>query len=895
MVGQILVRRPDSLPIAHPSSSMTARFDNETSELHLSVADLLERDAARSLGFANRGGFERLWVGQAIHSQYQERAMQSDSTYQREVALKASVVHRGWTVHIRGRADGIRSDGDLTVIEELKSVRPNAPIAQSTMEMYQRQARLYAWMHQRSDLDPSERIEREVPTPNHGADQRNGQGNGQGNEQDDSGKAMPPKQGTAPELVLIEIGSENDTGTGRHRLSFDAALFELQVRRQINGLLADHYKQRDEQLRRQEAGAALEFPFHTPRPGQQSIIDDVSRALEQREHLLVEAPTGLGKTAAALFPVLRHALQNDLRVYVLTAKNLQQRMATRVLDLLNRDGGFRSLQMRAKGRMCANGEVLCHEEYCSYARDYFGKLQQSRVLDTLYQEHPHLAPDIIFEAAKRATVCPFEVSLELGRRAQAVVCDYNYAFDPYVGLSDFSAEGDLSNTILVIDEIHNLVPRGRGYYSPTLSAADARKAAEQISHNSLGASALIGARLERLSLDLAEVIEDAVDGEIQADALPRGQRDLMVEASFPEEQLWALRPAFDRLFVEYLEHRRETKSFRPEDPFVQLYFDLLRFFNTMVLSSAASDSSFSHCHERSGNDRRLRILCKDASKYLGAIINRCHSVVGLSATLSPNEFYRDLLGFDEARTVCTSEGNPFPADHRKLAIDATVSTKYRDRQSHYQRIADRLGAFADAVPGNCLALFPSYAFLAEVDARLPQLPNKRTLIQQRADTEAQRNQILETLENELFGQVLLLAVAGGVFAEGVDYPGDMLKAVVVISPCLPSVSLEQKLLQNYFDERFDRGFEYSFVVPGMTRVVQAAGRLIRSSTDRGVIVLMGKRFRSKLYQRHMPRDWRDSLNAITDGREGGPAGGQTDGEASDPASIARTFFADHDT
>ena len=871
---------------------MAARFDNETSELHLSVADLLERDAARSIGFANRGGFERLWVGQAIHSQYQERAIERDPTYQREVALKASVIHRGWTVHIRGRADGIRKDGDLTVIEELKSVRPNTPIAQSTMEMYQRQARLYAWMHERSELDPSERIERKTPGPNRAEPSEaappdpdpGDSDHAESSEREPTSQAKQP-QGTVPELILIEIGSENDNGTGRHRLSFDAALFELQVRRQINGLLAEHYQQRDEQLRRQEAGAALEFPFHTPRPGQQNIIDNVDRALEQREHLLVEAPTGLGKTAAALFPVLRHALKNDRRVYVLTAKNLQQRMATRVLDLLNRDGGFRSLQMRAKGRMCANGEVLCHEEYCSYARDYFSKLQQTRLLDTLYQENPHLAPDIVYQASKRATVCPFEVSLELSRRTQAVVCDYNYAFDPYVGLSDFSSEGDLSNTILVIDEIHNLVPRGRGYYSPTLSAADARKAAEQISHNSLGASALIGARLERLSLDLAEVIETAVNGEIDADTVPRHQRDVMVEAAFPEDRLWALRPAFDRLFVEYLEHRRDTKSFRPEDPFVQLYFDLLRFFNTMVLSAATTDSSFSHCHERSGNDRRLRILCKDASKYLGSIINRCHSVVGLSATLSPNEFYRDLLGFDAARTVCVSEGNPFPAEHRALTIDTTVSTTYRDRQSQYQRIADRLGEFANAVPGNCLALFPSYAFLAEVDARLPQLPNKRTLIQQRADTEAQRNQILETLDNELFGQVLLLAVAGGVFAEGVDYPGDMLKAVVVVSPCLPSVSLEQKLLQEYFNDRFDRGFEYSFVVPGMTRVVQAAGRLIRSSTDRGVIVLMGKRFQSKLYQRHMPLDWRDAIVSSAE---------QDDDTMPDPAAIATHFFAQYE-
>jgi Rad3-related DNA helicase len=205
-----------------------------------------------------------------------------------------------------------------------------------------------------------------------------------------------------------------------------------------------------------------------------------------------------------------------------------------------------------------------------------------------------------------------------------------------------------------------------------------------------------------------------------------------------------------------------------------------------------------------------------------------------------------------------------------------VATTYRERPTYTPRIAERLAAFADAVPGNCLALFPSYRFLADVGGQL-RTQRKRVLVQNQADGERQRQEILETLRSAIFGDVLLLAVAGGVFAEGVDYPGEVLKAVAVVGPCLPAVTLEQQLLRNYYDERFERGFEYAFVVPGMTRVVQAAGRLIRSAEDTGVIALFDRRFLHRPYREHLPADWL-------------PEEGGVRRLAGDPSEIARAFF-----
>jgi len=305
-----------------------------------------------------------------------------------------------------------------------------------------------------------------------------------------------------------------------------------------------------------------------------------------------------------------------------------------------------------------------------------------------------------------------------------------------------------------------------------------------------------------------------------------------------------------RVITTSVEHQRETRTFRADDPFVELYFNFLRFLNGLMVSDAA----FSHVVEYRKGDGRIKILCKDPSRFLGGVINRAHAAIGLSATLSPPEFYTGLLGFETGRTAFVEIANPFPQENRRVVIDPTIATTYRERPMNYERIAERLASFADTVPGNCLALFPSYAFLSEITGRM-RLRNKRVLIQRQADNAQERDLLLQALRSAIFGDILLVAVAGGVFAEGVDYPGEVLKAVAVVGPCLPALTLEQQLLKDYYEERFERGFEYSFVVPGMTRVVQAAGRLIRSPQDTGVIALFDQRFLHAPYRHYLPADW----------------------------------------
>lgn len=778
---------------------MAARFDAENRTLDLSVADLLDAPFLRSLGFSSRGGYERLWLGQAIHGRYQEQKLADDPSYRREVVIVHRFEHRGWKVTVQGRADGIRRETDGTlVVEEIKSVRRGGNLPPSVRETYQRQALLYAWMLAKTEEKP-----------------------------------------VRAELVLIAIGSDE---TERETLEPDFRTLEISIWRRINGLIHAWEAERRKAAQRHAAAERLAFPYGGTRPGQELILAAVETAVANREHLLLQATTGIGKTVAALFPALKYALAHDKRLFVLTAKNTQQEMATAVLNLLNQDTAFRSLRLRAKARMCANDQILCHEEYCRFAKDYGLKLHTTGVLGRIYESWPAIEPDDVFRASKEAEVCPFEVSLELSNRVQVTVCDYNYVFDPYVSLSSFAADQDLSDVILVIDEVHNLVDRGRGYYSPELSSDRARKAAEVIGRW----GEPIHFRIETLCLKLAALIDGIV-----ADALEDGPPgDRAVEWPFPESRFWRLRTELDGAFVDYLEHQRETRTFRPEDPFIELYFDFLRFLNGLMVSDAA----FSHVVEYKKGDGRLKILCKDPSRFLGDILQRTHAAIGLSATLSPPEFYTGLLGFEAGRTAFVEIANPFPLENRRVVIDPSVATTFRERPANYERIAERLAGFADSVPGNCLALFPSYAFLSEITGRM-KLRNKRVLIQRQADNEAERDLLLQALRSAVFGDILLVAVAGGVFAEGVDYPGEILKAVAIVGPCLPALTLEQQLLKDYYEERFEKGFEYSFVVPGMTRVVQAAGRLIRSPEDTGVIALFDQRFLHAPYRHYLPADW----------------------------------------
>jgi DNA excision repair protein ERCC-2 len=724
-------------------------------------------------------------------------------------------------VLLHGRADGIREDakGGL-VVEEIKSRRRGADIDLTRGDSHRLQAALYAWMLRR---------ESDVPV-----------------------SAL---------LLWVEIGSASIT---REAVPLDFAALERTVRARIDDWLERFEGERRERAKRRSAAERLRFPHSSLRRGQEKLIQAVESSLEQREHLLLQAPTGIGKTIATLFPALRFALANDKQLYLLTPKNLQQQMAMAALASLDPGEVALAVRLRAKRSMCANQAMTCHEDYCRFAREFGRKTRDGALVRRVLEDRPVVDPETLFEIALAGEVCPFELSLLAAREAVVTVGDYNYAFDPIVSLREFSPDADLGDAILIVDEIHNLVERARRIWSPSLEGEAIRRAER--------AAALGGAPVHREVEALCGELLQTVDETLDEAAPGAAQERWSLEHSRPAERLFAIRPRLDAAFIDYLEYRIDTRSMEQDDAFLELYFALQRFLE--VLSDAGG--RFAQLVERDGETGRLRLLCTDPGKRLGALLNRCHSVIGLSATLTPTEFHRDLLGLDSERSAAVAISNPFPPEHQRVVIDASVTTLWRDRARESPRIARRIAAFADQVPGHCLALFPSHAFLGEVAEQLP--ASEKTLLRQhREDDGRQREAILRELRDPEARPALLLAVAGGVFAEGIDYPGASLRGVAVVGPCLPAPDLERQLLENEYQERFDRGFDYAYAIPGMTRVVQAAGRLIRSERDTGVIALLGRRFLREPYRSLLPEAWLGARAA--------------EELVGDPAAVARRFFA----
>mgnify|MGYP001065751232 CR=1 FL=1 len=787
---------------------MPIRVDLAARTVSLSPGALLA-PLARRIGDGRGDSMERRWIGQAVHRRVLSDALATVPGYAVEKAVRLSFPVDGFTAILEGRLDGRFEDVDGTVVvDEVKSVHfaEELPrlLGSPRLDRFARQLQWYLLAVSRTEGRP-----------------------------------------VRGRLVLADIE------TGETRLvavTLDTEEVEADLVERVRGALAAFFGE----LALAEAKASeaddLVFPFGRFRPGQREMAAAVARAARQGEQLLVEAPTGIGKTAAALFPMLVEALRQGRKLYVLTSKTTQQEIFRKTLEAIAA-ASARSVRLRAKERMCANGVVLCHEDHCAYAKDYAAKLDASGLLDRLLAATPHLEPDFVFEAARAEEVCPFEVSLELATRADVVLGDYNYAFDPVVAISGLRDPASLEGALLLVDEVHNLVDRGRGIWSPELSEAEVRRLSQVIGTT----SPKTAAAAQEAANEVLELVRDAAAG-LEPPSDPWNPSTELVALDLA--RLDDVRLSMESLLVRHLADLRNGAERVPDDPVLGLYF-LFAGFHDVARRAAPRgrlDEAFDLLASRGAGGAKLAFLCKDPSRLLGETFDAAFATVGMSATLSPPEFYRDLLGLDPDRTSVLSLPSPFPPENRAVVIAPGVDTTWRGRGAAMPRVARIVAEVADACPGNVLALFPSYRFLDDARALLPPLPGHRVLRPSDRSTELERNAVLEALREE-GSRILLLAVSGGPFAEGVDYPGAMLHGVVVVSPALPQVRFEQERMRLYFEERYGRGFEYAYVIPGMTKVVQSAGRVIRSESDVGVIALVCRRFLQKPYRSFLPAHW----------------------------------------
>ena len=726
----------------------------------------------------------------------------------------------------------------------------------------------------------------------------------------------------------------------QHRIlevPFDPAVVRTDLDRRLRAIIA----RAEAALQRRELRAAtarkLRFPYDAPRAPQSELMDAVGRGLEAGRPVLVQAPTGTGKTAGALLPALRFAMERDHPVYFATAKTTQRALAARTfLDIAEASGldgrGLTAVTTRAKEQMCPPGHLLCHPDHCAYLADFTERAGRIDALVQLSGSRLHVAPEDAYRLGESSTLCPFELLLQAVAGAELVICDYNHVYDSRSTVlagaaertgtraeSDARAETDAPAGVVIIDEAHNLFDRARGYQSCFLGLDELDRirdhlrggemppgrmptalrnasllwtTADQLVAASDSSAGPLAPSLRDDLIDLCEDLRagiaaaaDAALGPLHVGELVEGQTpacDCCGLQSGPWNQL-AGRAA--RLALGYVLDRRSHQDqgpLGPRDPVLAALETVGRIRDSVVARRPAVIPYVATRHAPGGAG--FGVLCVDPAEYLSRCHGRAAGTVAMSATLEPLGYFADALGL-AARQGSALAGNsqmisplamsplaiavesPFPAENRCVVVVPDVDTRYRERARHYRAIAGHIETIVRARPGRYAAFFPSFGFLARVREHLT-LPPEGVLVQLPEMPQGLRDALLERFRDSA-GPTLLCAVLGGAFAEGIDLPGDQLIGAIIVGPGLPALGFERVSMQRYFDERVGAGFEYAMLYPGMQRVVQAAGRVIRTAEDRGVIALLGRRFIERRHADCLPADWRQSDHdvAVLGGRD----------------------------
>jgi len=778
---------------------MAIRFDPTTHTLWLSIRDLVDTTAFPGSVSLTPALRSRAAMGREVHTVRQAAQQEALPSYRAEVTIRQQCSVDGYTVHVQGRIDGLYAEHDALIVEEIKSllVPPehfNA-ITLGHYPAYEQQLTLYIHLL---------RQQRSGPVRGH--------------------------------LVLVNLA---DNATRVLVVAPEDTAGEAFLVQQVRRILASYAARASRAERRRSSLAALRFPFQTLRPQQEAMMEQVRLAMRDQSCVLLSAPTGIGKTIATLYPAVEHALRDSLRVFFVTAKTTQQTLAVETLQQIARQGvQLSAVHLRAKAKSCLNEVYYCHENVCEFARDYAGKLERSGIIEDLL-DLPVLGPAVCAEVGQRLRVCPFELSLDVAFEADVIIGDYNYVFDPGSYLRRFFQDRSYDDCVLIIDEAHNLYARGRDYYSPVLRQRRIRQL--------LSYCADEPARLFR-DFEAFFMALDDLFLQLYEEAHPQVGEPTLVTP--PWDLIAALRGHLEALMADYVIYRRRTGPLSGGDPLQDFYYAWQRLCDVLALGG----DEFSYIYQHSPDEAVFTVLCRDASRFLHERLRGFHSVVAMSATLTPFAFYQDVLGFPPERTFTAEFPSPFPAANCKIMVIPEISTTYRERERDAPRTAQIIAAIVAQRAGNYAVFFPSFVYLRLVRSWL-HYPAQRLIEQTETMSEADRAAVLARLQQSAADPVLLLAVQGGIFAEGVDYPGEMLTGVIIIGPGLPRVDFEQELIRAYYEDKYARGFAYAYLYPGMNRVVQSAGRLIRSETDVGIIALLDRRFTYSNYTALFPAHW----------------------------------------
>lgn len=595
--------------------------------------------------------------------------------------------------------------------------------------------------------------------------------------------------------------------------------------------------QYEAKLERNQSILGLEFPYPY-RNGQKDLAAGVYRTVKRGKNLFIQAPTGTGKTLSTVFPAVKAVGEKLVdKIFYLTAKTITRTVAKEAFDLL-RGLGYqgRVITITAKEKLCLCDEMDCNPIHCLYAAGHYDRVNDA-VFDLIHKEYD-ITREVLLAQAEAYQVCPFELCLDVCLWVDDIICDYNYLFDPNVYLKRFFAEGVKGDYLFLVDEAHNLVDRAREMYSAVLYKEDFLK----IKKIMKGYSKNCADALERCNKHLLELKRECEKYEILENA------GAFIFA------LMQLGAAFEDFFLKdivFLEKKEVNDFYLEVRHFLNMYERVDE--NYVIYTEHESDTRF-----------KLKLYCINTAVNLQECLDKGRSTIFFSATLLPIQYYKKLLSTKEDNYAVYAQ-SVFGQEQRFLAIGADVSSKYTRRtDEEFTKIARYIYEAAKGKKGNYMAFFPSYQLMQQVLEKFNK-QNKEEIscvIQESGMGEQQREDFLDAFRTEQKHTLVGFCVMGGIFAEGIDLKKEALIGAIIVGTGLPQISNEREILKQFYDKALGEGFDYAFRYPGMNKVLQAAGRVIRTTEDQGVIILLDQRFLQRDYQNLFPREW-ESYQTVT--------------------------------
>lgn len=740
---------------------------------------------------------EAMQKGSRLHRKIQK---QMGSQYRPEVSLKRETEYEDVILVVEGRADGIQTEGDGVLIDEIKGIYGDPQLLEAPIPVHRAQALCYARIY--GEMEQLDKI--------------------------------------VVQMTYANLDTEQ-IRRFREELSMEYLVNWYQE------LTDAYHKWISYQLRwkkeRNRSMEGLEFPFPY-REGQRKMVSSVYHSIVSEKQIFIQAPTGVGKTMSTIFPAVRAVGEGKGEtIFYLTAKTITRTVAQEAFSILRERGlRFKTITITAKEKMCFLEKAECNPEACPYAKGHFDRINEA--VYQLWTTEENFDRDCILEQAEKWKVCPFEMCLDLSVWMDGVICDYNYAFDPNVHLKRFFGEESRGKYIFLIDEAHNLAERGREMYSASICKEEVLEVKKLVKPF----WPKLSRALEKVNKLLLELKKECDRYQIQEN---QGVMPLYLMQVMGEMEQMLEEPPREGIADEILD----------------FYFSVRDFLN---ISELVDENYVIYTEQGEDGRFRLKLFCVNPAENLKAYLEKGSSAVFFSATLLPLTYYRKLLSCRED-DYGIYVPSPFDQEKRCILTGVDVSSRYTRRNyEEYRKLAAYIARMAWQKKGNYMVFFPSYKLMEEVRQVYEEefsVDWVHCISQTASMDERAREEFLEEFQ-EREKTLIGFCVMGGVFSEGIDLMGKRLIGVAIVGTGIPQISHEREILKEFYDKKGENGFDYAYRFPGMNKVLQAAGRVIRTQEDVGCILLLDERFSEGEYQRLFPLEWEDRKRCTLHNVEG---------------------------